>query len=102
MYIYCNGIILEIILSADNATHEISANTLFSAKLTSNNEENFSLVTCKCTPGFLPEHYQNPTSEELKKLLSIPDYKKVIEKLTPKVSKKIILSYQYFNFLPAA
>lgn len=100
IYIHENGIISEIILNADNATHVIPANTLFGAKLTSNSQENFSLVTCKCIPGFLPEHYQNPTSEDLKKLLSIPGYKQVIEELTPKVSKKnniIVSILQFFT-----
>lgn len=98
IYSYENGIISEVILNADYATHKIPANTLFGARLTSNNEENFSLVTCKCIPGFLPKHYQNPTSEELKKLLSIPDYKQVIEELTPKVSKKNNIFLSIFQF----
>lgn len=100
IYILKNNKIFEILLNSDNPTHEIPANTLFGAKLTSNSEENFSLVTCKCVPGFLLEHYQNPTSEELEKFLRIPEYKQVVEELTPKVSKKnnIILSiFQFFT-----
>lgn len=98
IYIHENGIISEIILNTDNATQVIPANTLFGAKLTSNNEENFSLVTCKCVPGFLPEHYQNPTDNDLKKLLNIPGYKKIIEELTPKISKKNNIFSPIFQF----
>lgn len=93
IYIFEKDKISEVVLNTNNTICEIPVNTLFGAKLISNSDKNFSLVTCRCVPGFLPEYYQNPTSEELNYFFKVyPNYKNIITELMPetilKTSKK--------------
>lgn len=80
--------ISEIRLNHENITCTIPENTFFGAKLSSNNNENFSWVTCTCKPGFIPQYYRNPSPEELADFFkTYPDYKQIITELSPKISK---------------
>lgn len=87
IFIFENEKISEICLNADCLTYSIPANTLFGAKLIAGNNENFAWVSCKCIPGFKPEFYHNPTSQELEFFVkNYPKYKKIIKELTPQIS----------------
>ncbi len=104
LFIFSENQVFEIILNADNPTYTISENTLFGAKIVSNNDGNFSWVTCKCTPGFVSEFYQNPSPNELNTLFkTYPDHQQIIHELTPKnkklnASKNILQSiFQFFT-----
>lgn len=92
--------ISQICLNANNLICTIPKNTLFGAKLASNNNENFVWVTCTCKPGFVPEYYKNPSSEELDFFTKThPNYDQIIKELTPKNSSKNIMQsiIQFFS-----
>lgn len=78
-----------IILNKNNSTYIIEKGTLFGAKINNHkNDNDFGLVTCLCKPGFIPKHYSNPTLKELDSLKKkYPEYKSVIDELTPKEFK---------------
>ncbi|TLY48590.1 MAG: cupin domain-containing protein [Gammaproteobacteria bacterium] len=99
LYVFIKDKMSEIVLNAANPFYTIPKNTLFGAKLKSNTNENFVLVTCKCVPGFILEHYQNPTSEDLKKFLSVPSYEQVIKELTPTKKSDGIFIQPFIQFI---
>ncbi|KAF5282953.1 hypothetical protein FQR65_LT14153 [Abscondita terminalis] len=91
----------EIILNENNSTYCIEKGTLFGAKINNQkNDNDFGLVTCLCKPGFLPEHYKNPSPEEINNLcITYPNHEQVIKMLAPesKNSKNFIQSlFQFF------
>jgi predicted cupin superfamily sugar epimerase len=78
----------EIILSETNPSHTIEKGTLFGAKITNLTDDNdFGMVTCKCTPGFVLEHYKSPSKEEIDTLSkTYPNHGQIIKELTPNIS----------------
>lgn len=93
----------KITLNETNPIYTIEKNTLFGAKIaTLRDNSDYALVTCLCKPGFLREHYTNPTKNEIGILYKkYPGFKKIIEELTPKMpntSKNIFQSiFQLFT-----
>ncbi|MGC1854786.1 MAG: cupin domain-containing protein [Candidatus Aquirickettsiella sp.] len=79
----------KITLNETNPCHTIEKGTLFGAKISNLVDDNdFSLVTCLCKPGFTSKLYSNSTLEELKILKEkYPDYKSIIDELAPKKLK---------------
>lgn len=75
----------EIILNENNSTYSIERGILFGAKINNQKHDNdFGLVTCLCKPGFLPEHYKNPSPEEINNLcITYPNHEEVIRALAP-------------------
>lgn len=89
IFIFKNFELEKITLNKTKPIYTIEEGLLFGAKLNDLNDDNdFGLVTCLCKPGFVPEHYSNPTADELKKLQD--KYGSIIDELTPKILKKPI------------
>lgn len=76
----------KITLNETNPCHTIEKGTLFGAKISNLEDDNdFSIVTCLCKPGFvLKEHYKTPSKEEVDILFK--NYPELIKELTPKIS----------------
>lgn len=91
LFVFSEKEVKEISLNEKNATFIIEKNTLFGAKnnkLTENGDF-FGWVSCLCKPGFTFERYENPTRDELAKLRNnFPQYKAIIDELTPDHLKK--------------
>lgn len=99
IFIFNKNNVSEIRLNADMPKYTIPANTIFGAKLFSNDSENLSWITCKCIPGFVPELYKNPSPEDLECLFeTYPHYKQVIKELTPENSKNNSIKRSLIHF----
>lgn len=89
LFVAINQELKEIILNETNPSFTIEKDTFFGAKINNQkNDNDFGLVTCLCKPGFIPEHYKNPSLEELDNLCKVfPSNEKIINELTAKLLK---------------
>lgn len=89
LFVAINQELKEIILNETNPSFTIEKDTFFGAKINNQkNDNDFGLVTCLCTPGFVPELYKNPSLGELDNLCKLyPSNEKIINELTPKLLK---------------
>ncbi len=68
----------EITLNEGSQSFTIEKDTIFGAKITTPENNDFVLVTCLCIPGFKKEHYINPTSEQIDELYNYNQKNKTI------------------------
>jgi predicted cupin superfamily sugar epimerase len=84
LYVITEDKVESITLNAENLEYTIEKGMLFGAKNANQANESFSLVTCKCKPGFRMEHYNDPSPEKLRSLSErFSSFRDVITELTP-------------------